>query len=276
MVVDRYFAVLQRMIVDYFDFATKPAAARPTIGLAGEGKSVAAIFSKPQLAHHDRFRRLMLETLVCICTRYNALYMFSLDRSTWDALLGYFLAFRSRQADFHMQFYRLITTGFRLGVESIVLDIVLYRNLIGEMWDAVQERSREAILISKDKSTQNELFHHIVGRMLTFLESIEGNSHVYPVMNSQFSVNLAWKKLREFRNPAGQTEAEKIQLLQVISRPADSRRASDIPQRLVYKSSTMLPGLAIPLPHSEQRSGDKMFGEGKRATDRQRTERKKK
>ncbi len=256
-VIDRYFLTLQHMIVDYLDFVMKPAAARSTVS-AEEMKE--PTLSKPQIERHDRLRRIMLETLVTLCTKYNPLYMFSIERSTWDALLSYFLKFR-RKPEFQMQFYRLLHTGFRLGVESVVLDIILYQNMIGSIWDIVQERERDTI-VYKDQP-HNELFHNLITRMITFLESIEGN-RAYPIMNKQFTVNLAWKKLKEFRargkDPAGANDstAKSAMFGKGLGRSPENRKLLALPslasdkvfRRLSFRSTTMLPGL---LPMEKER-----------------------
>ena len=206
-IIQRYFYILQRLLVDYLGYSLKPekpGKIKPASRIPEETKkSSAVLLTKAQIENRGTFQRLLMETLVVLCTKFNEHYIHEIQRTTWETILVYFL--RSRKStEFQLQFYRLFTAGFKLGTENIVLDIILYQNIIGELWEIVQEQERDTIIFKG--SPHNEMFYAISNKFITFLESIEGNPN-YPVMNAQFAVNLAWKKLREFRGKGKEVAA---------------------------------------------------------------------
>jgi len=173
----------------------------------------------PERPHKHKYQ--FLEVLVNICTRYNPKYLIEISRSTWTILVQYFLKARSNTF-FQMRFYKLVTAGFELNDEPLILSIMLFENLIGELWEILQEKERYSTLPVSARPSK-DLFYNISLKMIMLLETLEGNPK-FPIMNGQFTVNLAWKKIKEVRNrdkPIEVLEAiqEKITAVINMSRP---------------------------------------------------------
>lgn len=187
----RYFLVLERLIQELYSDKTSTAESprrEPRIAL------VAPSPRQSSSIHPSACRYAVLETLITICTRFSPKYLLEISRQTWATLLRYYLRVRG-QRRFHMQFLRLVTAGFASGEEPVVMSMLLFENMIGELWEIVQQKQKEK---EQEKSKGDPLFFGIAEKLILLLEGIE-NDPRYPVMNGQFSVNMAWKRIRESR-----------------------------------------------------------------------------
>lgn len=190
LIVYRYFPLIQRMVTDFLTYDLKQSK-----GVKQKEESKLP-FNKTQLSKKPILEKLLLGTIVGLCTEYDTSMLKLIERSTWEVFTAYFLAFR-KAAFFQRCYYQLVTAAFSLSDETLVFDVVLYQNMIGELWEIIQQRERDILVFKED--FPNRLFYHISMHLVKLLEDIEDNGKKYPIMRKQFEVNLAWKKIREYR-----------------------------------------------------------------------------
>jgi len=202
-----------------------------------ENEEEKQILTASQLDKKSQFEHLLLETLTIICTKYDTMNLKLIERFTWETFLTVFLKYRKKY-HFQYNFCKLVDGGFKLDAEPIVLDMILYQNIIGELWDIIQERQRDLILF-KEKP-HNEHFFYLCIHLIKLLENIEGNTKTYPIMNKQFSFNLAWVKIREYR---GRDPPGPINLF-ACKKNTKTGPLTVVNKKVITQSSMTLPVLA--------------------------------
>ena len=190
LIICRYFPLIQRMLTDFLLYDIKQ---KKGITHKEEHKSS---FNKTQMSKKPILERLLLGMIVAICTEYDTNMFKLIERSTWEVFISYFLKLR-KATFFQRCFYQLVTAGFSLGDETIVFDIILHQNMIGELWDIIQQRERDLLVFKEE--LPNRLFYQLSLYLVKLIEEVEGDGKKYPIMKKQFTVNLAWKKIREYR-----------------------------------------------------------------------------
>lgn len=141
-------------------------------------------------------RQLLLKTMVVICTKYNKKFLQDISRQAWCSILSYYLKI-TKDNIFLLCFHELLFLGIEMETESIVLNIALYYNTIGNLWEIIQARETDMEIFKGQP--HNEIHYNIANKIILWLEAIEGNPN-YPIMNSQLKINLAWKKIKEAQN----------------------------------------------------------------------------